>query len=54
MALLVGGSLPGNGALTLKQLLNGETNVASLIEDLGERAGWCARDLFDRLGKCRP
>ena len=50
----IGGSLTGDGALAFEELFNGETNVASLVEDLGERAGWRTRDLLDRLGKCRP
>ena len=54
MALLVGGSLTGNGPLTLEQLLNGEADVAGLIEDLGKRTGRSARDLLNRLGECGP
>ena len=54
MALLAGGSLAGNGAFALEQLLNGEADVTGLIEDLGERACWRTRDLLHRLGECRP
>jgi hypothetical protein len=54
MALLAGGSLTGNGALALEELLNGETDVTRLIEDLGKRTGRSARDLLNRLGKCGP
>ena len=36
VSLLAGGSLTGDGALALKELFNGEADVAGFIKDLGK------------------